>query len=342
MEKKSFSWFGLVVKLFGILLAVMVIYWVGKKVHGYLYHEKGNWSWCQRNLSSNFGYWFDEDDGGKYVYRLNDNRIVLRGLDWLFMPDDDDQPLLCYSKGGKRGFLDRNTGEVVVEPQYKHAWLQKDSLAAVVDEDNKVKFIDCKGNIVIADTTFVYEEGLDYQFENQMCVMTDGKGNRGLIDRNGRWVVPPRYTSVYSTDKEGYWSLEDVDGYMYVADNNGKLIIDKLSKDVSVTEDAISVTYEDHTMQLFDFDGKVMVEYAYEDIENIKYGEDDYDDEALGVCRCLKYEVGDSYYGLMSPEGHRVTKPIYTNIEGVGPDLYLCYLGYGGAVLLDGKGEEVK
>ena len=342
MEKNSFSWFGLLVKLFGILIAVMVIYWVGTKVHRYLYHEKGDWSYYQREISPNLGYWFEDNDG-KYIYRLNDNRIIMRGLEWLYVSDDDDQPLACFSKGGKRGFIDRNTGEVVVEPKYRHAWLPSDSLAAVVDGDNKVKFIDCNGNIVIDDSTFVYEIDFDYQFENQMCVMTDGKGYRGLIDRQGKWVIPPRYKSIYPTCKNGYWCLEDAEGYEYVADNLGKLVIDKVSKDVDVSGDAICVTYEDHTMQLFDFDGKLMVDFAYDDIENIKYGEDEYGDEKpLGVCRCLKYEAGDSYVGLMSPEGRRITAPLYNSIKGVGPDLYLCYIGYSEAVLLNGRGEEVK
>ncbi|MBP5508477.1 MAG: WG repeat-containing protein [Prevotella sp.] len=341
MEKNSFSWFGLLVKLFGILIAVMVIYWVGTKVHRYLYHEKGDWSSYQRDISPYLGYWFEDD--GKYVYRLSDNRIILRGLDWLFVSNDDKQPLACFSKGGKRGFIDRNTGEVVVEPHYKHAWMPGDSLAAVVDMDNKVKFIDCLGNIVIDDTTFVYEKDNDYQFERQMCVMTDGKGNKGLIDRQGKWVIPPRYASIYATCKDGYWHLKDAEGYEYVADNLGKLVIGKVSNDVEVTTSTICITYEDHTIQLFDFDGKLMVDFAYEDIENIKYGEDEYGDEKpLGICRCLKYEAGDSYYGLMSPKGRRITSPLYSDIKGVGPDLYLCYLEYTGAVLLNGRGEEVK
>ena len=62
----------------------------------------------------------------------------------------------------------------------------------------------------------------------------------------------------------------------------------------------------------------------------------------MGVCRCLKYEAGDSYVGLMSPEGRRITAPLYNSIKGVGPDLYLCYIGYSEAVLLNGRGEEVK
>ena len=340
MKEHSFSIFSFLIKLSTAVVLIAAVYCIGRAVYRYLYHTEDT-TWCyEKKLSDEIGYCLSTKH--KQVYRLGDHRILLRDLDWLVVPDDPDQPLACYSKKGKRGFIDRKTGQVVANHQYRHAWLQSDSLAAVVGDDGLVKFIDSQGNIAIADSSFVYEADCDYQFENGLCVMTDGKGCRGMIDRQGKWRVLPRYTSIYASGKDGYWKLKEADGYFSVADSEGKLVVERPSKDVEVNEDVISVTYDDHTIKLFLFDGQLMSDFAYNDISHIKYGDDEYDDDAIGVCKCLKYEAGDSYVGLMSPEGHRITGPVFTNIKGVAPDLYLCSLGYETAILLNGKGEEVK
>ena len=44
----------------------------------------------------------------------------------------------------------------------------------------------------------------------------------------------------------------------------------------------------------------------------------------------------------MTPDGHRVTMPIYEEIEAIGPDTYLCTVADGKKVIVNGKGEIMK
>lgn len=60
-----------------------------------------------------------------------------------------------------------------------------------------------------------------------------------------------------------------------------------------------------------------------------------------GTARLRAYVAGDCYEGLMTADGHRVTMPLYENIDAIGPDLYLCSLSDGVKVIINGKGEIV-
>ena len=60
------------------------------------------------------------------------------------------------------------------------------------------------------------------------------------------------------------------------------------------------------------------------------------------TARLRSYIAGDGYEGLMTADGHRVTMPLYKNIEAIGYDLYLCELSYENMVVLNGKGEIVR
>jgi hypothetical protein len=57
------------------------------------------------------------------------------------------------------------------------------------------------------------------------------------------------------------------------------------------------------------------------------------------TARLMAYVAGDEYEGLMTADGHRVTMPLYRDIEAIGYDLYLCEVSNNDKVILNGKGE---
>jgi hypothetical protein len=75
-----------------------------------------------------------------------------------------------------------------------------------------------------------------------------------------------------------------------------------------------------------------------EDVEEIL--EESYHPKA--TARLRAYVAGDGYEGLMTADGHKVTMPLYWDIEALGYDLYLCSAKNGDKVIVNGKGEVVK
>ena len=60
------------------------------------------------------------------------------------------------------------------------------------------------------------------------------------------------------------------------------------------------------------------------------------------TARLRAYVAGDGYEGLMTPDGHKVTMPLYWNIEALDQDLYPCSSKNGDKLIVNGKGEIVR
>lgn len=62
----------------------------------------------------------------------------------------------------------------------------------------------------------------------------------------------------------------------------------------------------------------------------------------LWAIRLQAYIAGDCHEGLMTPEGHIITMPLYEDIVAIGYDTYLCTVSNGDKVIINGKGEVVR
>ena len=60
------------------------------------------------------------------------------------------------------------------------------------------------------------------------------------------------------------------------------------------------------------------------------------------TARLRAYVVGDGYEGFMTADGHKVTMPLYKDIEALEQDLYLCTSTNYDKVIVNGKGEVVR
>ena len=173
-------------------------------------------------------------------------------------------------------------------------------------------------------------------------------------------VLPQEYYTINRTS-EGYWVITKEEESA-VLDKHLKPILPLMKGCAYVDEGTINVTMPDHTLRKYDMEGNLindfyisglrMLEYEKEEIRyrsNIVNKVDDEITEILeetyhpkAVARLRAYVAGDGFEGLMTADGHRVTMPIYCNIEAIGSDLYLCTVSYGDKVIVNGKGEIVK
>ena len=60
------------------------------------------------------------------------------------------------------------------------------------------------------------------------------------------------------------------------------------------------------------------------------------------MAKCRSYESEIGWYGLISTEGKIITPPMYSSIEAIGYDTYLCKFYDSTGVILNGKGERIK
>ena len=214
-----------------------------------------------------------------------------------------------FEKDGKRGFYNLNTNKVLVPATYTHAWFFSEGLAAV-EKDGKIGFINMKGALVIP-YQFVHRtnDRPDIVFKDGRCVMANGNGQMGVINRKGEWVVKPQYEKVDLTESG-----------IFATTSNSKLL---LSNKGEIIQDDLIVKVEPLTC-------------------NVQLKEKD----AEGRWRLQEVEMRMDYYvyytfaynnrcGLMDKDGNRLTEPVYSKIEALNEHLFSFYL-------LDGETQFVK
>lgn len=318
------------------------------------YISSYNNQYLSRSLTYHEGYDYDG-----YVFN-RDGEKVIKDVRWIAKPLGDDS-LVCYRAGMKRGYFNMFTGEITIKPQYSHAWIFSDGLAAV-EEDGWIKFIDTTGKVVI-DNHLPYLSGKDgYVFHNGYCVVHNNKGDRlGLIDKRGDWAIKPEYFSILPVDS--LWIVSN-GKEKSVLSPRLETILPFTSPNVWVNDGLIYASMEDHSVRTYSLQGELVEDFhisgtsqlLYETNEVYYTSSKNYNDEGnlvsetsdgdiatrQSVAHCLRYQAAFDWYGLMTPEGLVVTPPLYREIEAIGPDLYLCKTDYQYGVILNGKGQKVK
>lgn len=317
----------------------------------YCYHSE----YINRDL-----YFHNTEDGKGYIYNKRTGEKLIKHIAWIAKPLGKDT-LVCYSNGRKRGYFSKNTGKVIIEPKYDHAWVFSDGLASV-DDNGYIKFIDGTDKVVI-DQKMPYIPNMEgYVFHGEYCVVDTDDGELcGLMDKKGNIVLPMEYSSIHPSNDFKYWRLQKGEE-MAVLDDSLKTILPLSECFICIGDGTIDVTMPDHTMRKYDMTGSLindfyisgfrMLEYEKEEIvyrTNTTVDDGDGIVEELeeyyhpkATARLRAYVAGDGYEGLMTADGRKVTMPLYWDIVALDQDLYLCSSKDNDKVIVDGKGEIVK
>ncbi len=344
-----------------VIFTVLVCCAIGSELH-----YRWNWKYNESNyqahyLSQDVAYCKRPYHADGYVRRV-DGKKTIKDVNWMEMPLGEDS-LVCYSKGRKRGYFNLFTGEPVIKPQYDHAWIFSEGLAAV-DDNGRVKFIDATGKVTL-DLGVPYQPDVEgYVFHNGYCAVHDKDhvDKMGMIDKQGNWVVQPEYESI--SHQYSSWILDDGERQS-VLDENLQTIIAPLKGDIVAMFDSFKVTLSDsHAIQSYDLQGELTepcfisevsnliyvtdeLQYATRNVYNpdgVPVGETRYDvqEPVEAVAKCRRYQSAEACYGLLTAEGKIITPPLYAEITAIGYDTYLCMTDYEEGVILNGKGERVE
>ena len=301
-------------------------------------------------------YFHNTEDGKGYIYNKRTGEKLIRDIAWIAKPLGKDS-LVCYSDGKKRGYFSKNTGKVIIEPKYDHAWIFSEGFASI-EENGYVKFIDATGKVVIDKKIAYFADMEGCVFHGDYCVVQAADSEYyGLMDKTGKMVLPLEYTYISPSCDSKLWyvSKGDVTGLL---DNDMKTVIPFMACSIHISDNKITVTMPDHTVRKYDLQGQLiydfyitsvrMLEYQKDEIVYSKENDVDIEEEQNeyyhpnATARMRAYVAGDYYEGLMNADGHVVTMPLYKNIEAIGYDLYLCEVNDCENVIINGKGEIVK
>ena len=192
---KDESSFGKVVKrIFALCATILLILFTGCVLYAFatevVYDEWlrphiNDKVWNEKHISNHivFQQMYYSDKGR--VYDKNKRIVLLNDVDWVVTSSDKDS-LAVFARNGKRGYINRFTGEIAIPENYTRAWVFSESLAAV-EKNGELLFIDHSGRVVIDKDFQIHFDAPKYAFKNGYCMIKNPvDGKMGLIDRTGR------------------------------------------------------------------------------------------------------------------------------------------------------------
>lgn len=238
-----------------------------------------------------------ESDGNLTIKNTETGEVTAEKIkfDWTSSSPNDSLGVFCSK--GKRGYYNSYTGKIVVEAQYRRAWIFSEGLAAV-QKNGHIGFINRKGETVIPFHFPYHGNPLsEFVFKNGHCVVADTTGKCGVIDREGKWLIKPLYDNI------------------------------------SIYEDHAIVSKAGIRMQV-DYDGRVLNAFVLDAIEALTYTEQERFENRKGeieyISKTIKtglfaYRVGGRW-GLMDSNCNRLTEPLYSNIAAVDKNMFRATL----------------
>ena len=334
--------------LFALMLAV--------RLGGFIWRDNlGRATWRDKTLSENVVVraW---NRGGDRVYNKKTGRYTTSRVAWVAETPINDSLTVFCDKKGYRGFLNVNTGEIVIPAQYNKAWVFSDGLAAVEYGKKQLGFINHDNQMVISDIP--YAPGyFDYVFKNGYCIVKtwDDDGNlvysvysSSTLSKTGEYNALNRLDRADYTiakNRDGYWLLDSA--YDKVFDEPYDVI------EEAYYLDGIFVT-DNWVKKRVDFDGTVLDDFVIDGVSRLSYvvdlAENDvdeyYEERYLSEFEpdLIVYRVGD-HQGLMNPKTGKVITPAkYGDITMISKNLLRAELNsYNNeSVLLDRNGNIIE
>ena len=226
--------------------------------------------------------------------------VIDRQGNWLCKPrfDEvgsfDNSFCLAMAKDGHRyGFINPK-GEWIIEPKFQYAEDFEDrSGFAVVEVHNRFGFINSRGEYTIAPTMidrpckFETKTGLSHVYSDGPWYYIDTHGNRvdievdwsdkinrwptpkakcGLMDKDGKVVIEPKFDMVYGFDDENRIGARVKQSYG-VLDKEGNWLIPPVydsSHILPYEKDELSVVSRNGRYGFMDYYGKEVIECQYE------------------------------------------------------------------------------
>ena len=344
----------LITALCVIAVAAAVIAGLAAKTYYDKYHTRyyGN---AVTRLSANIvqiegyekGYWF---------VRLKDLRtdeFTTPKLQHIFLNEEniEDSLVVFRTIDHLRGYLNINTGKIVIPAQYNRAWNFSEGVAAVF-KNGAVSFITPAGEPAFQTTFPIHYDDYDNEisplFHNGLCVMRTIENKWGLINKQGEWAVEPEYSSIYAP-QSGYrivtngckFGLLTMDGKTALpleydiirpaSDRRGFI----LAKDGYAKE----VDTDFNTIVPFVYDGLYILDYVQDYRSNDFYDEDG--THKYIVPKYWRYDI-DKWSGVMDFDGNVIIPAKYFMVRMVDDNLFEVEVtSEGDRILFDSKGQYV-
>lgn len=318
------------------------------------FHKSSHWEDLARPISKNI-LMVPGKKGNKDFVRLQDVRTgkyTTPKLQHIFVNNfaTEDSLVVFRTFDRLRGYLNINTGEIIIPAQYNRAWNFSEGVAAVL-KDGVISFIKADGKPAF-DAVFpiYYQDDFNEiapQFHNGLCVMRSAENKWGLINTRGEWVVEPVYASIYVLS-HGYRIVTDGSKYGLISES-GEIAL-PLEYDFirPASDQAGFVLAKDGFAEEVDVNLNVTIPFIYDGLYLMDYVDlyrsnifQENGTSRFIVPKYWRYDVGAGS-GVIDNEGNVIVPAKYYMVRIVDDTLFEVEVTCGGdRILFNNKGQYV-
>ena len=295
---------------------------------GVAYYMHVNDSYVSEQLSKHIQVrkFYNRSEYG--IYNDSLDKFVLKEVQWVAEAPKKDS-LTVFCKKGKRGYLNVNTGEIVIEAQYSRAWIFSEGVAAVM-KNGKIGFIN-RANEMVIPFQYDYADrdgmAIDYLFRSGYCVMTDKRGACGMIDPVGNWVVDAKYDCIWTPHKGKYRIVKDGDEYGLLDEHLSFIFPIEYDYIEYAAEGGVFLRKDGYKWHA-DYDGTVLRPFLCDGTDYLSYSKG-YNEEGACVDVMSPYMTYSLYpfYGIIRKDNGKVIVPaIYSHIRMLSDTMFEAQL----------------
>lgn len=329
-----------------VIFAVFIVALIAEAGYGYYddYYGESSHDW-DRHLSDRIWVHYYYRDVVR-VYDSQTGDYITPKLQWVSVVPNRGSVAVFCDKDGKRGFLNVNTGKIVIGGKYQYAWVFSEELAAVVEPDGKMGFIDETGKYVIAPK-LDYIPSHDYVFKHGVCCIENQDGKLGLLNRDGAWILPQEYEYIDYISDLDMFVVKKNDKKGLLRNGSFEWVFPVEYEDIFCEKNAF-VLCKDYQRQRVSFDGKVVDSFVIDGTKPLKYQVKfccDNDEEYEISDKVIAYRVC-GLWGVMDKHTGKVVVPAkYEEVDMISANVLKC--GFvqeddRGYVLYDLKGNKIQ
>lgn len=263
--------------------------------------------------------------GYEQLYKRTYDRVtdkpISEKFDWFASECSEGDSLVVYADmKNRRGYLNLNTGKIIIKGAYKHAWNFSEGLGAVVVDD-KVGFINPQGEWVIPCQFTVSRNAINnvgFAFHDSLCVMTNENDLCGLINQSGEWVLQPQYDRIWNPNK-AHQRIYQHGGKFGIMDLYGNLLIPATYDEIQ-EEDGVYQVITNGVMSTMDYSFHIINPFVCTGTDVVYLPRGEYEEE-ISSEEFVKYYINQRE-GIMNANGKVIIPAIYYYVRMVSEHLF--------------------
>mgnify|MGYP005752712699 FL=1 len=281
---------------------------------------------------------------GAHIYDPATGKVLLDSISWLYIAGDDSIAVVARDK--KRAYVNLNTARLLTPFDYDKAWIFSSDRGVMVKNDSI--YIFRRDGSLLNQRGLPYHNQYELLFYKGSLIVEMDNNLYGMMDTAAQWILEPQYTSIERDYQHNFYNTKrEEQCIVYSFQLDTILMGNYKSVDIDWSEGIIATEYNG-IQHLFDYQGKLVYEVIFKQIEELTYNthrKDADDHDIYEETSCYVYTDYNGKCGLMNRNYHVLTPPLFNNIEAQTQHIFFASFGDGYSrfgTLIDDHGKPIR